>query len=155
MLIHKRFDTFEEYDKWVRKYLFIDKIWKDEDHEILAPFFAHCNQRKEYKGEKPFEELFEYYKKCSEEYADEHAEMIKSKRHFCIEQLVDLFLYEYKHTDDEDDYDDLSEEEHNSIVFNGELNFPLIAIGVIESSFDRFGDSDILWLEFVEKKEFD
>ena len=104
---------------------------------------------------------FDYCQKCKQEYADKLFEIRDSIYGFSVDELTEFFLLQ--HTDmncydtDEDGniIPPLSRETLKiSEDWKDEMTFPLVFVGMISSSFDRYGDVRMAFSEFVSLKEF-
>jgi hypothetical protein len=173
MRIKKLFKTESEYLDYAWSFINFDenKIWREEDLPKLQPFFDYQEKYRgnSHKFNDNEKESFDYCQKCKQEYADELFEIRDSIYGFSVEELVELFLLQHIDTncyDTDEDGNDLDED--GNIIpplsretikiaedWKEEMTFPLVFVGMISSSFDRFGGVRIAYSDFVSLKEFE
>ena len=172
MRIKKLFKTESEYLDYAWSFINFDenKIWREEDLPKLQPFFDFTENHRgdSYELNTEERESFEYYTKCKE-YADELFEIRDSIDGVRINELIEFFLLQhidmncYDTDEDGNDIDEdgnimppLSRETLKiSEDWKDEMTFPLVFVGMISSSFDRYGDVRMAFSDFVSLKDYD
>lgn len=149
MRIEKYFRTKEEYIKYVFDLVTTDcnaSLWREEDLPKLQPFFEACQSGKYDNFEKythdQVMESMEFYQKCLKEYANEKKDIQDSIKGFSTDEFLCRFFVYW----DESDADEWRIEDLKTCEW---LEFPLYAIGDIESGFDRSGDVKYFAVELI------
>lgn len=161
MYIKQLFNTAAEYEQWAVRLMgwCVDpnqSIWQTNDLPILEPWFAY-SERAQRSGAvrapmTPAEKAgLELYLKLREEGTSDHnAEMRDSVQQFSPEDLAETLGLTDLNADDE-----TGESGYNFKLVDFNYTFPLVAVGYIDSGFDRLGKIRAATLDFVEKKMFD
>lgn len=162
MYIKQLFNTAAEYEQWALKLMSwcVDpnqSIWSEKDRPVLEPWFAY-SERSQRPGvvhvamTEAERAGLELYLKLSDEGASDHnAEMRDSVQQFSPEELAEILGLVDRNADDETG--ELDFDFHLPVDFP--YVFPVVAVGYIDSGFDRLGKIRMASLDFVEKKQFD
>lgn len=162
MYIKQLFNTAAEYEQWALKLMgwCVDpnqSLWQAADLPILEPWFAYSDRSQRPGAVRaamtPAEKAgFDLYLKLREEGTSDHnAEMRDAVQQFSPEELAETLGLVDLNADDE-----TGELAHN-FKLGPDFNyiFPLVAVGYVDSGFDRLGKIRMATLDFVEKKMFD
>lgn len=159
MIIHKRFDTPDEYKSYFLKFLKYSRededIFKPEDYEIIKPFFDVLKSKD--MSSQAAQYGFEHWQKCRLEYANELFEIREDcANKFSSEELATIFGFYDKNERFETDEEYLQNDEEYSVEweFGEDVEFPMIAVGRIEFNFNHRDEYKIGYLHFISKKEF-
>lgn len=171
MNIKELFLTESEYLDFAWKFLNPEKdnVWREEDRPLLEPFFeASQKPAKDIEWTDEIKKSFDYYQKCRLDYADKNFEIRDCSSQFDRQELLDFFFL--KSIDDEcfdvdDEGNDLDSDGNIIMPFSRELLelnpefeaanlFPMIFVGMIDSTFDRLGNMRISFSDFVSLSEF-
>lgn len=180
MRIKKLFKTESEYLDYAWSFMSFDenKIWHEEDEKIMMPFFNFDKIRHNIQDEEgsfkkhwtpEIDAGFKHWEKCREEYANELFEIRDSISQFNIGELAEFFFLEPIEMDCYDTDEDGNEIDQDGNImpptnretikiaseWKEEMTFPLYFIGWIDSDYDRFGKSRVLFSEFVSLKDYD
>jgi hypothetical protein len=171
MRIKQLFNNQEEHLDYVWSLMNVkdDGIWNKEDLPKLAPFFKyseiHPRERVMNEDEKA---SFDFYQKCSAEYADKRLEILNGVNGFEIDEIAEYFgltPLEMSCYDTDENGNDIDEDGNImppvsretitiSEEFLEEYNYPLIMVGAIDSGWDRCGDFKMAYLDCVSIDDF-
>lgn len=151
MYIKQLINNKEEYWEFVRP--FIEwannpnkSLWREEDYPKLKPFFDVqniVNVHQEWTDE--VKESFDFYQKCSAEYADKNKELRDSVSKATVEDILEAFGYEIP--DEEEDWTLAPKIDEN-------FTFPFVVTGDINCGWDRSGTFQVLAIYHVFLKDF-
>jgi hypothetical protein len=143
-------------------------IWKKEDLPKLEPFFKYSKGDRKRLMTPEESAAFDFYDKCSKEYANLRTEARNALGAFDIEQIAEflgLEEIEMNCWDYDEDGNDIDED--GNIIpptsretikvakwFLEEYSYPLIIVGAIDSGWDRSGDFKMACIDFVCLSDF-